>query len=272
MGDSADARAYRPRVRSRRSPICGIAGYYARGRGPVVAATIRRQCDAILHRGPDSDGVLVDGDFGFGMRRLSIVDLAGSDQPIHSADRRHAIVFNGEIYNYRRLRDELAALGHRFATDGDTEVVLAAWRQWGRDAWARLDGMFAVAIWDRSSRRLTLARDAIGIKPLYYAINGHTLAFGSELKAILALPGMTFDIDSDAVHGYFTFGHMRGPSTIYLRSGCSNRERRWNLARKDQRNIIDTGPHAIRTTNRGPMPDGSTPFAIRGWRQYGTRC
>ena len=126
MGDSADARAYRPRVRSRRSPICGIAGYYARGRGPVVAATIRRQCDAILHRGPDSDGVLVDGDFGFGMRRLSIVDLAGSDQPIHSADRRHAIVFNGEIYNYRRLRDELAALGHRFATDGDTEVVLAA--------------------------------------------------------------------------------------------------------------------------------------------------
>ena len=215
MGDSADARAYKPRVRSRRSSICGIAGYYARGRGPVVAATIRRQCDAILHRGPDSDGVLVDGDFGFGMRRLSIVDLAGSDQPIHSVDRRHSIVFNGEIYNYRPLRDELAALGHLFTTDGDTEVVLAAWRQWGRDAWARLDGMFAVAIWDRSSRRLTLARDAIGIKPLYYAIDGHTLAFGSELKAIQALPEMTFDIDPDAVHGYFTFGHMRGPSTIY---------------------------------------------------------
>lgn len=195
--------------------ICGIAGYYARGSGPVAPATIRRQCDSILHRGPDSEGVLVDGDFGFGMRRLSILDLAGSEQPIHSPDGRDAIVFNGEIYNYRRLRDELRALGHRFATAGDTEVVLAAWRQWGDGAWSRLDGMFAVAIWNHPSRTLTLARDAVGIKPLYVATAGNALAFGSELKAVCALPGFPLDIDPEAVHGYFTFGHMRGDSTIY---------------------------------------------------------
>lgn len=159
--------------------------------------------------------MLTDGDFGFGMRRLSIIDLAGSDQPIHSPDGRHAIVFNGEIYNYRALRDELVSLGHRFTSNGDTEVILAAWRQWGRDAWRRLDGMFGVAIWDRSARQLTLARDPIGIKPLYYALDGKALAFGSELKPLLALPGLTLEIDPDAVHDYFTFGHMRGERSIY---------------------------------------------------------
>lgn len=149
------------------------------------------------------------------MRRLSIIDLPGSDQPIRSDDGRHAIVFNGEIYNYRVLRDELRALGHRFSTQGDTEVVLAAWRQWGEAAWARLDGMFGVAIWDRQLRRLTLARDAIGIKPLYYSWQGGALAFGSELKAVLAVPGLAFDPDPRAVHDYFSFGHVRAPRSIY---------------------------------------------------------
>ncbi len=157
----------------------------------------------------------MDGDFGFGMRRLSIIDLAGSDQPIFSEDGRHAIVFNGEIYNYRSLRDELAALGHRFSTSGDTEVILAAWRQWADAAWQRLDGMFAVAIWDRVSRRLTLARDQIGIKPLYYTWQDGTLAFGSELKTLLVLRHLRFDPEPRAVHDYFSFGHVRGPRSIY---------------------------------------------------------
>jgi asparagine synthase (glutamine-hydrolysing) len=176
---------------------------------------VTRQCDTIVHRGPDSAGVLVDGDFGFGMRRLSIIDLAGSDQPIFSGDRRHAIVFNGEIYNFRALRDELSALGHRFATHGDTEVILAAWRQWGEAAWGRFDGMFAVAIWDAVARRLVLARDPIGIKPLYYSWQGGTLAFGSELKTLLAVPGLSFDPDPRAIHDYFSFGHVRAPRSIY---------------------------------------------------------
>jgi len=177
----------------------------------VIAA----QCDRIVHRGPDSEGVLLDRDFGFGMRRLSIIDLAGSDQPIFSADGRHAIVFNGEIYNYRELRDQLRALGHRFGTEGDTEVVLAAWRQWGEAAWPRLDGMFGAAIWDRHARRLILARDPIGIKPLYYSWQGGALAFGSELKAVTAVPGLVFTPDPRAVHDYFSFGHVRSPRSIY---------------------------------------------------------
>jgi len=197
------------------NPICGIAGLYAPGRAPVALGVVERQCATLFHRGPDSQGSLIDGDFGFGMRRLSIIDLPGSDQPIHSEDGRYAIVFNGEIYNFRLLREELRALGHRFATQGDTEVVLTAWRQWGEDAWRRLDGMFGAAIWDRQARRLILARDAIGIKPLYYSWQDGTLAFGSELKAVLAVPDLRFDPDSRAVHDYFSFGHVRAPRSIY---------------------------------------------------------
>lgn len=198
-----------------RGIICGIAGYYAPGRSPVERAAVARQCGTIVHRGPDNRGVLVDGDFGFGMQRLSIIDLAGSDQPIFSEDGRHAIVFNGEVYNFPALREALRALGHRFVTSGDTEVVLAAWRQWGAAAWNRLDGMFAVALWDRDARRLTLARDHMGIKPLYYSWQDGRFAFGSELKALLAVDGLRFDPDPRGIHDYFSFGHVRGPRSIY---------------------------------------------------------
>lgn len=177
----------------------------------MPATVIESQCDTLLHRGPDSNGVFVDGRFGFGMRRLSIVDLDGSDQPIFTADRQYSIVFNGEIYNYRSLRDELLGLGYCFHTKGDAEVVLAAWVHWGHDAWNKLDGMFGVAIWHAATRKVILARDPIGIKPLYYSWQNGTLVFGSELRALRAVPGLAFDPDPRSIHDYFSFGHVRSP-------------------------------------------------------------
>ncbi|RZM26152.1 MAG: asparagine synthase (glutamine-hydrolyzing), partial [Sphingomonas sp.] len=192
-----------------------MAGLYARRRGPVPPRLIAAQCDTILHRGPDDQGVLTDGDFGFGMRRLSVIDIAGGHQPSHSPDGRYVIVFNGEIYNFVALRRDLMAQGRQFRTAGDTEVILAGYERWGDDVWAKLDGMFAVAVWDTQERRLTLARDPIGIKPLYYTDRAAGFAFGSELKTLTLLPGMAFDVDRRALHDYFSFGHVRTPRSIY---------------------------------------------------------
>lgn len=194
--------------------MCGIAGWYRRS-GTVDESQITAQCDAIFHRGPDDTGVFVDGDFGFGMRRLSIVDLAGGHQPIISDCGRYVIVFNGEIYNHLILRRELSAAGRSFRTRSDTETILVAFQHWGDDAWARLEGMFAVAIWDRETRRLRLARDPLGIKPLYFARHAGGLAFASELKALAPIPGLAFDVDARAAHDFFSFGHIRSPRSIY---------------------------------------------------------
>jgi len=195
--------------------MCGIAGWYARGSHSVTRDSIAAQCDTIRHRGPDDEGMLIDGDFGFGMRRLSIIDVAGGHQPIETPDGRFAIIFNGEIYTHPALREDLARRGHSFHTHSDTETILAAYREWGDDAWSRLDGMFAVAIWDRQERRLTLARDPVGIKPLYYTEQNGGLAFGSELKALMPLPMHRFDVDPRAVHDFFSFGHVRTDRSIY---------------------------------------------------------
>ncbi len=198
--------------------MCGIAGWYRRG-PEVLAAHLDASCATIRHRGPDDQGLLTDGDFGFGMRRLSIIDIAGGHQPIESEDGTLAIIFNGEIYNHLELRPELERAGARFATRSDTETVLAAWRHWGEGAWPRLEGMFAVAIWDRRARQLILARDHLGIKPLYVTEQHGGLAFASELKALRALPGLEFDIDPRAVHDYFSFGHTVSPRSIYRQVG-----------------------------------------------------
>ncbi len=195
--------------------MCGIAGWYRRGNRNVDQSIVKTQCDTIVHRGPDDEGILIDGDLGMGMRRLSIVDLAGGHQPIESPDRRHVIVFNGEIYNHLDLRTELEARGHAFTRRSDTETILSAYREWGDAAWARLEGMFAVAIWDRRERRLTLARDPIGIKPLYLTEQDGGLAFASELPALEVLPGHRFDVSPRAVHDFFSFGHIRTPRSIY---------------------------------------------------------
>ena len=191
--------------------MCGIAGWYRREGRPVVASVITAQCNSILHRGPDDSGILTEGDFGFGMRRLSILDIDGGHQPMETPDGRYAIVFNGEIFNHLEVREPLIAAGYEFVTHSDTETILAAFARWGNDAWAKLEGMFAVAIWDRQQRSLTLARDPLGIKPLYISEQGGGLSFASELKGLRLMPGHRFEVDDRAVHDYFRFGHVRRP-------------------------------------------------------------
>src|SRR5207244_7004563 len=143
-----------------------------------------RMCDAIRHRGPDDEGLLVGDGVALGMRRLSIIDLSTGNQPIHNEDRTIWIVFNGEIYNFRELRRQLEAAGHRFYTATDTEAIVHAYEQWGTAAIARLRGMFGLAIWDAPKRALILARDRVGIKPLHYTIAGDRMYFGSEIKSL----------------------------------------------------------------------------------------
>jgi asparagine synthase (glutamine-hydrolysing) len=193
--------------------MCGIAGWYRRGGRPVGREAIARQCNRLIHRGPDDSGFLLDGDFGFGMRRLSIIDVAGGHQPITSTDRRYAVVCNGEIVNHLELRRELA--DYPFRTHSDVETLLAAFIRWGDEAWLRLEGMHAAAIWDRSSRALTLVRDPLGIKPLFVTEQLGGIAFASEITALRTLPEHRFDIDERGVHDYFSFGHVLGPRSIF---------------------------------------------------------
>ncbi|MCW1403382.1 amidotransferase 1, exosortase A system-associated [Novosphingobium sp. MW5] len=190
--------------------MCGIAGiFHLETPKPVDPARVERMCDAIAHRGPDGSGVWTSPGVGLGHRRLSIIDLAGSPQPMASTDGRAMLVFNGEIYNYRELRAELAAQGTVFHTDGDSEVILAAWQKWGADCLPRLHGMFAFAIYDLPSRQLFLARDRFGVKPLFYApLSDGSVIFGSELKALIAHPLLRRDIDPLAVEDYLAWGYV----------------------------------------------------------------
>ena len=194
--------------------MCGIAGWYKRNGHPVSPGALAAQCDRLIHRGPDDDGILLDGDFGFGMRRLSIIDVAGGHQPISSADRRFAIICNGEIVNHPELRGRLESR-YPFRTHSDVETLLAAYIEWGDEAWSKLEGMFAAAIWDRSTRSLTLARDALGIKPLFVTEQRGGLAFASELPALRLLPDHEFDLDERGIEDFFRFGHVLGPRTIF---------------------------------------------------------
>jgi asparagine synthase (glutamine-hydrolysing) len=195
--------------------MCGIAGWYRRGGRPVPEAAVVAACDRIRHRGPDDAGYFAEGDFGFGMRRLSIIDVQGGHQPIFSPDRRYAIVYNGELFNNPELRRELEGK-YPFQTDhSDTETILAAWILWGDDAWPRLEGMFAVAIWDQLERRLTLARDPLGIKPLFLTEQNGGVGFASEINGLRDLPGHRFDLDENGVDDFFCFGHTLPPRTIF---------------------------------------------------------
>ena len=190
--------------------MCGIAGiFHTEGMKPVDPARVRAMCDAIAHRGPDGDGIWTAPGVGLGHRRLAIIDLAGSPQPMASTDGAAMLVFNGEIYNYRELRRELAAEGVPFRTDGDSEVILAAWQRWGVDCLPRLYGMFAFALYDLRQRTLLLARDRLGVKPLFTAtLADGSVIFGSELKALLAHPSLRREIDPLAIEDYLAWGYV----------------------------------------------------------------
>ena len=196
--------------------MCGIAGiFHISTPKPVDPARVERMCDTIAHRGPDGSGVWTAPGVALGHRRLSIIDVAGSPQPMASSDGRAMLVFNGEIYNFRELRVELATGGARFHTDGDSEVILAAWQRWGRDCVSRLHGMFAFAIYDLQDHTLFLARDRLGVKPLFYAqLADGSVAFASELKALVAHPQLRREIDPLAVEDYLTWGYVPDTRSI----------------------------------------------------------
>lgn len=196
--------------------MCGIAGILRFDGGPASPVKLRRMTDAIAHRGPDGEGCFVDGSLGLGHRRLAIIDLTSAGhQPIQSPDGRYVLSYNGEIYNFQELRLELEARGHRFRSRTDSEVVLLALAEWGTAALGRFNGMFALALWDRRERKLLLARDRYGIKPLYYRRRDEGLWFGSEVKAILADPEAVPQLDLEALVEYLTFQNFFTDRTLF---------------------------------------------------------
>jgi asparagine synthase (glutamine-hydrolysing) len=202
--------------------MCGIAGIVrayrdqAHSDGGIDHAAIHRMCEAIVHRGPDDEGIFVKAGVGLGMRRLSIIDLAGGHQPVFNEDKTVWIVFNGEIYNFPELRIELEKSGHRFASHSDTEVIVHLYEEFGADCVDKLRGMFAFALYDERRRKLLLARDRFGKKPLHYALVGDRLLFGSEIKSILAVAPELASVNNEAILQYLYFGYVPDPLTSFL--------------------------------------------------------
>ena len=197
--------------------MCGITGVFdLREKRPINREVLERINNMQWHRGPDEAGLHLEPGLGFGHRRLSIIDIAAGQQPLFNEDGSVAVVFNGEIYNFVDLIPELSALGHTFKTRSDTETIVHAWEQWGEDCVHHFRGMFAFALWDRNRQVLFLARDRLGVKPLYYAVTDDGfLVFGSELKTLTAWPGFRRQIDDHAVEDYFAYGYVPEPRTIY---------------------------------------------------------
>jgi asparagine synthase (glutamine-hydrolysing) len=196
--------------------MCGITGQFNFLRHePVERDTIVRMARSIAHRGPDDEGFFVAGPVGLGFRRLSIIDLAGGHQPMSNSEGTVWIIFNGEIYNYKELRAELQSKGHQFRTNSDTEVIIHGYEEWGADVFNHLNGMFGLAIWDVQKERLILARDAMGIKLIYYKIDNGALTFGSEIRAILAAQESRPDVDPTALNLFLRFRYTPSPLTIF---------------------------------------------------------
>lgn len=222
--------------------MCGITGIVRSDGAQIDRELLARMNGAIRHRGPDDDGFYFSEGVGLAMRRLAIIDLKSGQQPIHNADQTAWIVFNGEIYNYRELRKQLEALGHRFYTDSDTEAIVHAYDEYGTDCPKYLRGMFAFAIWNERDKSLFLARDRVGKKPLLYAQTNGQLIFGSEFTALLAHPDVSREVDYEAIHYYLSFICVPAPLTAYQsirklepghwllwRDGEIKRERYWQL-------------------------------------------
>src|SRR5437762_10969531 len=219
--------------------MCGICGQYNFGDGaPVAPRDVEVMNATIAHRGPDDDGYLIHGPLGFGFRRLSIIDLASGHQPMSDAEKTIWVIFNGEIYNFRDLRQQRESRGHRFRTSSDTEAIVHGYKEWGTDGFERLNGMFGLAIWDVARRRLVLARDAMGIKLVYYAIRDRALWFGSEMRPVVAALGHRPEVDPVALNLFLRYRYTPSPLTIFkgveklapgtmlvVESGTARRER-----------------------------------------------
>ncbi len=201
--------------------MCGITGIFdTRGAREVQRATLHRMNESQTHRGPDEGSLHLEPGVGLGHRRLSIIDVATGQQPLFNEDNSVVVVFNGEIYNYQDLIPELQALGHVFHTKSDTECIVHAWESWGEACVQRFRGMFAFALWDRNQQKFFLARDRLGVKPMYYAVlDDGTLLFGSELKSLMAFDDrghcLKREIDPCAVEEYFALGYVPEPRTIF---------------------------------------------------------
>jgi asparagine synthase (glutamine-hydrolysing) len=196
--------------------MCGICGQYNfLDHRPVERHTIEAMAAAIAHRGPDDEGFHYEDGLGLGFRRLSIIDLAGGHQPMSDAEDTVWVVFNGEIYNFPELRRELEGRGHRFRTRSDTEVIVHGYKQWGVDVLNRLNGMFGLGIWDRARRRLVIARDAAGMKLLYYRVDSGRVSFGSELRAVLAAQRDALEIDPTALNLFLRYRYTPSPLTLF---------------------------------------------------------
>jgi asparagine synthase (glutamine-hydrolysing) len=194
--------------------VCGICGKLDE-RAPVRRELVEAMCDSIVHRGPSSQGVFLEDGVGLGIRRLAVIDLQAGDQPIFNEDESVVVVLNGEIYNFVELRAELEAAGHRFRTATDTEVIVHLYEEMGDACVERLRGMFAFALWDRTRRRLLLARDRLGKKPLFYAVRGDTLWFGSEPRALLQDEALPRDVDYQAIDSYLQLGYVPHPQSAF---------------------------------------------------------
>ena len=195
--------------------MCGICGIFDFKGNPVDRELVQRMADRIRHRGPDGSGYFISGPVGLGNRRLSIIDLEGGQQPQSNEDGRIQVVFNGEIYNFIELREELIQKGHVFKTRSDTEVIVHAYEEWGDNCPNRFNGIFAFALWDSIRRRLLLARDHLGVKPLYYVVLGNRLLFASEIKALLVDPECPREVDIQALSLLFTLRYVPSPATLF---------------------------------------------------------
>ncbi|MBA4368367.1 MAG: asparagine synthase (glutamine-hydrolyzing) [Desulfobacterium sp.] len=192
--------------------MCGICGFT----GDEDQVVLKKMTDTIVHRGPDDDGYYADGKINLGMRRLSIIDVTTGQQPIHNEDKNLWTVFNGEIFNFQKLRKDLEEKGHQFYTDhSDTEVIVHLYEEYGQDFPNRINGMFALALWDKTEDKLLLIRDRMGVKPLFYALVGDKLIFGSEIKAILQHPAYQRGVNYDAIYHYFTLKNIPAPMTAF---------------------------------------------------------
>jgi asparagine synthase (glutamine-hydrolysing) len=232
--------------------VCGIYGIFQLDGGPADPALMPVMGHAIPHRGPDDEGHHVDGPCAIGMRRLSIIDLAGGHQPLSNGDGTLWLVCNGEIYNFRELRHELQALGHQFKTASDSEVILHSYAQYGEEFVHRLNGMFGFALWDVRHRRLIVGRDRLGIKPIYLYRDARRIAFASEAKALLTLPGLSAEIDPAALHSYLNLGYVAAPlsifrgisklppaSMLFVESGSVEERRYWRISEVMDREMAE---------------------------------